>query len=165
MWFNLLAVIATIKKQHHQPIQPNPWSFKRTKEAAQHNSQLLEKASFDMEKATQFPHNTSLSYGSEFRPTTTIKPLLHRHPQWSKVEEILSKGAIYHLDPITEEDRLNDIQHMILRGNHQSAKIEENKAALSKSFDKEVAAQWAIPIQIESTQKIPHACVTPWKLR
>jgi hypothetical protein len=122
---------------------------------------LLHSLNFDVEKATQSTKNTILSYGSEFRPTPIIKHVLQYHPNWNEVESIINKGANYPLRPITEEDRLEDIQYMINRGNHQSTKPTENKAALNKAFDKEIDAHWAIPLNPSVIPMIPGASITP----
>jgi hypothetical protein len=159
--FNIPSIINKILHHHQDPIQPTPWTFKQTQEAATKNSMLLHSLNFDVEKATQHPRNTILSYGSEFRPTNIIKPLLQYHPQWTEVELIINNGANYPLRPITEQDRLDDIQYMINRGNHQSTKPTENQAALDKAFDKEVKAHWAIPLNPAVINMIPGASITP----
>jgi hypothetical protein len=159
--FNIPATIKTILNHHQEPLQASPWSFERTMEAATKNTMLLHTLNFDVEKATQSTPNTILSYGSEFRPTHIIKPLLQYHPQWPIVESIINNGANYPLIPITEKDRINDIEYMINRGNHQSTKPTENKAALDKAFDKEVKAHWAIPLNPSVVKMIPGASITP----
>ena len=160
-WIDIPLLLRKIKQHKQPPLSPNPWIFERTIKAAKHNSKRLAEKLFDMETATQEPPNTSLSYGAEFKPAHVIQPLLHQHPQWPEINSIISNGATYPLHPITEKERKDDIKFMLKRGNHQSAKTDENKDALSKSFDKEVASQWAIPITIDCIKNIPHACITP----
>jgi hypothetical protein len=159
--FNIPSIIKSIHLHHQDPLQKSPWSFERTKEAATKNSMLLHSLHFDVEAATQNPPNTILSYGSEFHPTKILKPLLRYHPQWSHVESIINNGADYPLTPINEKDRLDDINYMIERGNHQLTQPKENKSALDKAFDKEVAAQWAIPLNPAVINMIPGASITP----
>jgi hypothetical protein len=162
--FNIPTIIKNILKHQQEPLQPTPWSFDRTQEAATRNSILLHSLDFNVERATQNPINTILSYGSEFRPTEVIKPLLKYHPQWTEVEYIINHGANYPLRPITEKDRLEDIQYMINRGNHQSTKPIENQAALNKAFDKEIQAHWAIPLNPAVIPMIPGASITPLRV-
>ena len=145
----------------YPPIQKSPWAFERSEAAATKNSDLLKSHAYNAEAATQTPNNTILSYGAEFRPIQGLDLLLRHHPQWQKIRDIITKGVTYPLKPLTEEDRLHDIDTLIQRGNHKSAKITENKAALEKAFDKEVKYSWALPITPDCIKLIPGACVTP----
>lgn len=111
--------------------------------------------------ATQHTPNSSLIYGSEFKPTSDLQPLLQLHPKWPIFKDILDHGATYPLSPISEEDRIDDIKAMKSYGNHQSATKPENAAALDTSFDKEVKYHWAIPLDPTSIEQIPGAQVAP----
>ena len=142
-------------------MKPSPWSLERSEEAALKNAMLLQQHDFDIESATQTPQNTILSYGAEFRPLHGLNLLFHRHHQWEKIQQIITNGVTYPLKPISEADRLKDIDTLIKRGNHKSAKITENRKALDKSFDKEVKYSWALPLPIHCIQHIKGACVTP----
>ena len=143
---------------HHttqQPLQPHPWKFERTKEAAQHNALIISTNDFDLEKATQSIHNTIMSYGSEFKPWKYLSPLFQAHPLLNPIQEAITNGVSYPLQPIDEESRLKDIQYMIERGNHKSAAVDENRQALEKAFEKEVKNCWMIPIPIHIIKCIP----------
>ena len=153
--------IRYILTQHLPPIEKSDWTFDRSIQAATHNSNILKSFNYNTEHATQHTKNTVLSYGSEFRSTTTLEPLLRHHQHWPAIKEIITSGASYPLHPISDEDRLSDIEYMLQRGNHKSALEADNKLALDKAFTKEVKHHWAIPILPASIPLIPGASVTP----
>ena len=144
-----------------RPLRKSPWRFERTKEAAAANTARLKKYRYNPEVATQSPNNTTLTYGSEFRPISQIKKIFQHHHHWQKIREIVADGVTYPITPIPEDQRLSDIDYHIERGNHKSAKLPENAEALDKAFTKEVKYRWAIPIDPKCIKSIPHACVTP----
>ena len=161
-YFNLPATIQKIINTPTQrPLRESPWCFERTKEAAALNTERIKKYRYNMEVASQSPNNTTLTYGSEFRPISQIRTLLQHHHHWPKIREIIADGVIYPITPIPEDQRLSDIDYHIERGNHKSASTPENAAALDKAFSKEVKYRWAIPIDPKCIKSIPHACVTP----
>lgn len=160
-YFNIPSIIAKIQQFKQPPLVASNWKFARTIEAATFNSQKLLEHNFDLETATQYPPNTTLSYGSEFKPPDVLHDLISRHPHFPAIKSILDKGVTYPVKPITEEDRLNDIEYHLKRGNHQSSLIPENAAALDKAFTKEVQNRWALPLLPSSLKSIPNASVTP----
>lgn len=143
------------------PLAKTPWLFSQTQQAAEHNSRLLATFNFDVHAATQATPNSSMIYGSEFKPTTHLAPLLQHHPKWTTFKSILDNGAEYPLHPITEKERLEEITQMRAYGNHKSAQSAENAAALESSFSKEVEFQWAIPLDPAILEHIPGAQVAP----
>lgn len=155
------STIRHILKETYPPLNKSPFIFDRTTKAATHNSLLLEQFNFDVDKATQSTPNTILSYGAEFRPPSTIEPLLRLHPNWNKVKDIITNGVKYPMNPIDDDQRKEDIDRLLERGNHKSALTKENAAALNKAFDKEVKFNWAIPILPHCIKLIKDACLTP----
>ena len=162
--YHLLSIpniIMKIIKQKQPKMEKSKWIFLRTKKAATSNTKLLKSYNYDVEKATQSDKNTSLSYGSEFRPAIDLQPLLRHHTNWPAIKELIQHGVSYPLEPITEYDRIRDIEYMLRRGNHKSAAIKENRQALEKSFNKEVKYQWCIPLLPSCITSIPGASITP----
>jgi hypothetical protein len=160
-YINLPEIIQNIRATTQPALGPTPFIFERTTAAATANTRILEQHHFNTEKATQTRPNTVLTYGSEFKATTTLAPLLSQHHHWPKIRTIIDKGLSYPLEAIDEETRLSDIEHMLQRGNHKSALEPDGIAALDKAFSKEVRYQWAIPILPTCIKKIPGASVTP----
>jgi hypothetical protein len=159
--FDMVPILRTIQKCKLPKLQPSPWNFNRTKEAAIENTTRIQQFNYNMELATQTPPNTIMCYGTEFKPSDILEPLLKYHQDWEQVKSIIDNGVEYPLNPIEETDRINDIKALIERGNHKSALTPENKAALNKAFTKETTHQWAIPLTPECIMKIPGASVTP----
>jgi hypothetical protein len=160
-YFNMVPIISKINNCTLPQLQPCPWNFNRTKEAAAENTERLKSLNYDVELATQTPPNTIMSYGAEFKPTHILEPLLKHHQHWPQIQSIITKGVEYPLNPIPEQDRLDDITAQIARGNHKSAQSPDNKKALNKAFDKETHHQWAIPLSLDCIPNIPGASVTP----
>ena len=159
--FNIPSTIKEILQSTETTIQPNPWIFKPTIRAATLNSLHLEQMQWDVHRATQTPNGTILSYGSEFRDITHIEALMKYHPDFNLIQNIIVEGAQYPLEKIEENDRLADLNFHLARGNHQSALTSDNNIALKKAFQKELDAQWAIPLSPSCIKLIPGASITP----
>ena len=59
--------------------------------------------------------------GSEFREVSVVEELWRRHELWPKMRRILEEGVEYPLEDISEEERKNDLEYMMCRGNHKSS--------------------------------------------
>ena len=70
-----------------------PFKFNLTKEAAAHNANILQHYNYDMTRVIADHPNSHISYGSEFRPTKVLYPLLHKSPFLEDVSTSLDKGA------------------------------------------------------------------------
>ena len=67
--------------------------FENNKQAAQANSDTLQRFNFDFEKFIESQDNTVLTPGSEFRSIHTLEKLLGNHQDWHKNKKIISKGC------------------------------------------------------------------------
>ena len=150
-----------ITKCHQTPLNRTKWRFDRTTAAAEANTKLLQSFDYNVHNASQATPNSTLTYGSEFRPTAFLHLLFRHHHHWPLIRNIIENGVTYPVTPIPEETRLSDIDYQLQRGNHKSTSVPENAAALEKAFDKEVKFNWAIPLSPQCIKSIPHACVTP----
>ena len=97
------------------------WRFTFDADAAARNAGILARVDCDIHKAISTQPGSTLSYGSEFKPSFILIQLLGRHPLWSSFREILEHGATYHLQELEYNDCLKDIHAAIARGNHKSA--------------------------------------------
>ncbi len=77
-----------------------------------------------IEKALEAQASSPLGYGSEFRKPDTLRPLLQLHPNWERFERLLKNGSDWPLDPISEEDREQDVHEALEFGNHKGAELE-----------------------------------------
>ena len=51
-----------------------------------------------------------------------MRRLWEKHPNWEKLKEIITDGVTYPLEDLPEDKRKEDLDHMVARGNHKSAK-------------------------------------------
>jgi hypothetical protein len=81
---------------------------------ADYNAKILAENNFDMNKIIEVQHPSQISYGSQFSLLIQLEELLSHH-------EILSNGASFPLDDISDQDRLMDLNFHANHGNHKSA--------------------------------------------
>ncbi len=67
--------------------------------------------------------DSTVGYGSEFRAVTTLSNILQRHPNWTRMSQILTHGSEWPLEPIAEECRLADVREALTFGNHKGASM------------------------------------------
>jgi hypothetical protein len=87
-----------------------------------HNAKLLER--FDSNLAELLDHfaDTTLGYGSEFRPTEQLDRIFQGHPSFSFFRTTLKEGMNYFFEEdISEEQRVRELKANLERGNHKSA--------------------------------------------
>ena len=96
--------------------------------------------------------NTNLEYGSEFRPTSDLEPLLSSHPLWERTKDILDNGVNVALTQIDDDKEIEDIVAGVKRGNHKGAI--QQKSTLNKLVGKDIEHGFALPITSESMTKI-----------
>eukprot|EP00978_Attheya_sp_CCMP212_P015466 scaffold39906_cov57-Attheya_sp.AAC.10 len=125
------------------PTCETEFAFQWTKEAADHNLATLQRYGFDLAEALTKQPFSALTIGSEFRAPNVLAPFSHLHPLWPKVHQMLVSGCDYALQPLTEADRLEDIQANMVRGNHQSAK-QHAEERIQQMMESEVTNGWRL---------------------
>eukprot|EP00956_Cyclotella_meneghiniana_P032130 scaffold86951_cov48-Cyclotella_meneghiniana.AAC.2 len=136
--------------------------FEFTKEAATHNSNLLEHAGFDYEnylKTTE--RNSTLTMGSELRPIEQLDKLLGHHPSYPLFRWNTIHGIDYPAADLPEPIRKQDLLDQIAKGNHKSALQKEAKAHVDKAMVSDIELGYGIPITIECITKLKDAEVYP----
>jgi hypothetical protein len=133
--------------------------FEQTKEAALHNAIVLQCYNFDIDQAIQAQHNSSIIYGSEFRPISDLSPLLSTHPLWVHIQSILSKGATFPLLPIPDPIRQEDLIFHKDRGIHKSASKHSEK--IQQLLKDDVERGFALILPVEVLPLIPNASLAP----
>ena len=137
----------------YQPFDPTPFSFSLTEEAATHNSALIKSHDFDLTTTlNKLTPGTQLQYGSEFRPASELKDILHFHPLWKKTERLLTQGSIIPLLPSNPIADKEDVALGLKRGNHKGAN--NQPAVLHKLVEKDVTHGFALPIDINTASNI-----------
>ena len=157
----LVKAIKGIISSTDKVINKHKYKFENSRDAAKFNTKLLKKYQYDLTVALKREKGTILEAGSEFRPIKDLKPLFSNHVHWNKMEKIITEGITYNIPEIPEEDRISDLEAMITRGNHKSAKESENISTLLDNYEKEVRYGWMLPVTIESVKKIKGASVIP----
>jgi hypothetical protein len=135
----------------HSPTPTKPeFQFDFTLKAAQHNASVLEKYDFDFVQATeaQGPHST-ISMGSELRPTEQLDKLLSHHPNYPLLCWNTVNGIDYPLQHLTEEQRVLDLNNQLEKGNHKSALHKDATIHVNKAMHSDIDLGYSIPITTE----------------
>jgi hypothetical protein len=85
-----------------------------------------------------------MKYGSEFKPTSILYPLLHSHKNWDHFKQLLENGSTFPLISIDEETRKEDFKAALKYGNHKLATVQME--ILLAHVTKEIQKGWMIPI-------------------
>ena len=147
-WF--LKAIRTIAQTNVPTPTKPPFKFEATAEAAEHNGKILAQAGFDVLGRVLKAHQLStLGYGCEFRPPDQLEPLLGRHRHFSLLRDLLTEGmsCYFYKVKLTEEERAEELEAILARGNHESAKVESNH--VSNLLAKDVTHGFSVPIPID----------------
>ena len=78
------------------------------------------------------------------------------------MKEIIEGGVNYPLEDIPEEEKKTDLEHMMKRGNHLSARRPiENFRKLKENYRTEVEKGWMLPLPARCLRKVRGAAVIP----
>ena len=126
----------------------------------QENAKTLKLYEYDLGKLISEYSKATLGYGSEFRPTVLLRPLLGRHPNFNALEDVINNGMRYvftrELDVRTQR---REMLAILERENHQSAQALPEQ--VSKLLDKDVVHGVTIPLPITTVRLIPNARIQP----
>jgi len=90
-----MTILQKIPDEDPPKLNPPLFIFKRCKIAAAHNAKILESFDYDLNKVILQQHPSQISYGSEFRPSSSLEGLLQDHPLWPRLKMILDEGATF----------------------------------------------------------------------
>ena len=116
-----------------------------------------------LEAAISAQHNSPITYGSEFRPTSILQPLMHRHPIWEKTSHILNNGTTFPLTQINDTIRHKDLLAALEYKNHKSA--HPITSSLAKHMSTEIEHGWSLPLppnfalELKGAEIAPHGMV------
>ena len=159
-WELVKAVEELLRIQ--EPMQLPSVRFDISPQAAEENFQALKWYQFDLEKLLSSDPGgvrSVTSMGSEFKKSSQLEGLLGNHPKWGKLQSIIDKGSRWPLEPITEKERVKDVEGAIRRGNHKSA--QNHRKFLTAALEKEVKKGWELLVPIERAREIPQLAVFP----
>jgi hypothetical protein len=137
-----------------------PIQFSLSEKSVQHNTELLKACNFDMEELLAAHQDTTLNFGSEFRPLDQLTKILGQHPNFEFFSDVLSNGMDYRFTTeLSEEERETELAAMIERGNHKS--VQEDSGEVSKLLEKDVLHGFSLPVSPDIVPLIKHAMVQP----
>lgn len=141
------------------PTSVPEFSFRWSPLAAKTNLEILQRYDMDLGKALEAQPFSTLTIGSEFRPTPVLEPLLQHHPLWPRMKSWLNHGIVYPLHELPEVARQEDLHAILARGNHKSATL--NADRLQHMLQEEVVRGWQLVLPREAATMIPHAVIGP----
>lgn len=142
-------------------VTPTPtasrFMFECTKEAATHNSSIIEEANFDLAQALLQEPNSVTSPNFEFRNTDLLSDLftLGSENTKDKLEKMVNTGIEYPIDHSNYKEKVSDLQSSIEKSNNSSTR--GNEEFLTSAISKEVNRGWQIPILVSTLKKLTGA--------
>jgi hypothetical protein len=135
------------------------FKFEGTTEACLHNAMVLGNFNFDLSKAILAQNKSQVMFGSEFKDPSLLEELLKDHLNWSKLRQILSSGAEFSLEPLSNDDRIQDLEYHLNRSNHKSAL--KNSRILDDLINKDIRHGFALPLPIETYKEFKNTSIAP----
>ena len=121
-----------------------------------HNTELLRDNDYDLKKIIEDNQHTTLCYGSEFRSIEDLESIYGKHELFEFFTEMHQEGMEYHFDcDLTENERVEELQANLARGNHNSAKSRPEE--LATKINREVTYGFVLPVWLSTLAKIPKA--------
>ena len=152
-----ISLIRSIINTETAPIEPPAFRFAPTQEAAEWNrSFIISKGG--VQQAIDAQTNTPVTYGSEFRPTEILQPLMNFHPMWNNTSTRISNGSTFPLEPLPDELRTADLDSALKYRNHRSTEQNPN---FTRGMIDEIKQGWALPLPLPFASAIPDAEVAP----
>ena len=129
----LLHELEIICNRLEKPLEMHNFAFERSIDAAKWNEEILRSYDNSYEKPVEDQPNTTISPGSEFRPTKALEALLKYRNDWDDIKKIIDEGVWYPMSQAPDNDtRIQDAKAMIVRGNHKSSTKLTSKSIVHK---------------------------------
>ena len=142
------------------------FQFKMSQSAAEHNTRILSKYDYDLDKAIKANPKSIISPGSELRPKDQLEPLLSHHPNYKRFIQNASNGIDYPAEDLPETTRVKVLKTQLQRGNHKSASVStEATTTVNKLFEEDINTGYAIPITKEGVTKLKGGELYPMGLQ
>ena len=140
--------------------RPPPTRFDLSEESVSHNTKLLKSCDLSLETLLAQHQDSTLGFGSEFRPVEQLEKILGEHPNFVFFSEVLENGMSYHFtEELSESERLAELKAMIERGNHTS--VMEDSEEVATLLEKDVLHGFSLPVSPEVVLGIEGAMVQP----
>lgn len=125
------------------------FTFENTEDAAKTNSKILLSFGGNVKRVIESEKGSMLTPATEFRDQKYIKPLFDLHEDGDKLLSMVVEGAKYPFkDDVvySKEERLQDNESAIIRGNNGSAKGKEE--IIMSRYAKKVEKGWMLPFNL-----------------
>jgi hypothetical protein len=137
-----------------------PVKFDLSASSVEHNTRLLQDSGLSLQKLLLQHQDTTLGFGSEFRPLAQLRKVLGQHPNFGFFSDVLENGMNYHFtDELSEEQRRAEVTAMIDRGNHKS--VQEDSEEVGKLLEKDVLHGFSLPVSPAIVSELEGAMVQP----
>lgn len=156
----LLSAIESVSGQPVPTPGIPPIQFATDAKSLQQNGELLEAFNFDLSEMLDHYADTSLAYGSEFRPVEQLEQIYDDHPNFEFFRSILQSGMNYFFSrELTPNERKEELAANIERGNHKSAL--DNAAKTKSLLLRDVKYGFSLPVSPSVVPKIHGSMVEP----
>lgn len=153
---------AAIESSCEQPSAPE-FKFELSHNAANHNAKVLKWHKFNLGIAINANFTSPLGYGSEFRPTSILRPIFQWHLNWSQLHLLLTNWSIWPLDELDKEKRKQeDVEDALTFSNHKGATSQpELLWSLTK---KDIKNGIGLVIPLSLARQIPGTLLAPMNI-
>ena len=101
---DFINIITNLNKMRYPAPQHSQFKFEMSTLEAEHNWKILANYK-NLGEAITAKNSSPLQYGSEFKHTSDLSPLLCHHPLWPRLKSILERGVFFPLAPINDQER------------------------------------------------------------
>jgi hypothetical protein len=137
-----------------------PVKFATDEQSLADNAALLERFGFDLMELLDHFADTTLGYGSEFRPTEQLDKLFAGHPHYGFFGTVLRDGMDYFFETeISENQRAEELEANLARGNHKSAT--SRPTVMEAQLHKDVRHGFSLQFPTGLVRKLKGALVQP----
>jgi hypothetical protein len=156
----LIQAIKSVANANTPAPKAPPVRFELSEEAVRFNTELLKDNGLCMQQLLSQHQDTTLGFGSEFRPRDQLERILGQHPNFPFFSKILADGMDYRFTTeLSEDERRAEVSAMLERGNHKS--VQEDSEEVGKLLAKDVLHGFSLPVSPEVVPHIKHAMVQP----
>ena len=162
-WPNyLLGTISLILNVQCPQPSKLEFQFQLNKGSAAKNFCIMNKYNKDLRKPISYQFNSPLGYGSEFFPTDTLEVLSSRHPNWTRMKNILENGSAWPLEELEEIRRATEMKEALSFVNHKGDV--RDPILLRKLIEKYVVHGYGLVLHLSKIDKIPGVLLSPMNI-
>jgi hypothetical protein len=105
----------------------------------------------------------TVGYGSEFQDINTFSNIVQRHPNWTRMSQILTNGLEWPLEPLDKDSRLADVREALIFGNHKGASMQPD--LLLHLMLKDIHFGYCPPLPLAKAKKILDILIAPMNIQ